>query len=348
MGEQTITDSRGTVLVNVLYIASDQRDAGKTASCTTLAHELIQQGKRAAVFKPAPAADPSHTDPDTGIYQSLLGQSTTDWPFPPLDGDLTPKLAKEIRDSSAKIAQELDVLLIEEAPGVSKEASRQLVDTLDARVLVISRYRPDLHASDLSPWRELFGERILGFIVNGLTRHVGTSTTNGLLPSMSSEGLVSLGTIPEDRRLLGVTARQLVSDLDGRFIAGEDSADGLVEHLLVGGMGLDSGKLYFGLWEDKAVIVRGDRPDIQMAALGTPTSCLLLTQGIEPIEYVQYEAEQEQVPVAVVQSDTLTTMNSLNTVLGDARFDHPAKLDRFTELLRQHVDTASIYAGIGL
>ena len=66
----------------------------------------------------------------------------------------------------------------------------------------------------------------------------------------------------------------------------------------MGGWGLDAGELYFGLRESKAVIVRGDRPDMQMAALTTPTTCMLLTQGIEPIEYVRNEAELEEVPIS--------------------------------------------------
>ena len=117
-------------------------------------------------------------------------------------------------------------------------------------------------------------------------------------------------------------------------------------NFMVGGMGMDSGEAYFGLRDNKAVIVRGDRPDIQMAALATPTTCMVLTHGIEPIEYVAYEAELEDVPVMVVESDTLSTMAALNTPAGSMWFDHPAKVERFTALLKQHVDVSTIYDGL--
>ena len=94
--------------------------------------------------------------------------------------------------------------------------------------------------------------------------------------------------------------------------------------------------------------VRGDRPDIQMAALQTPTACMLITKGVELIEYVQYEAEQNEVPVILVEADTLSTMAFLDTALDGARFDHPAKLDRSAELLKKHVDLASIYSALGI
>ena len=58
------------------------------------------------------------------------------------------------------------------------------------------------------------------------------------------------------------------------------------------------------MYENKAVIVRGDRPDLQMAALNTSTACIVLTKGVEPIEYVRYEAEQEEVSLIVVETDT--------------------------------------------
>jgi BioD-like phosphotransacetylase family protein len=165
---------------------------------------------------------------------------------------------------------------------------------------------------------------------------------------MSSAGLASLGVIPEDRRLLSLTVSQIAAELHGRYVLFEELGDRLVEHFMVGGMSLDSGEPYFRLRENKAVIIRGDRPDIQMAALQTPTACMLLTNGIEPIEYVAYEAEQERVPVIVVEPDTLSTMDALGTVSSRASFDHPSKLERFGELLEEHVDLAAIYAGLGL
>ena len=334
--------------MTVLYVTSDERGAGKTALCAALADAMKRRGKRAAVFKPLSEATGAELDPDVAIFSQLLGQPDMDWPYPALDGGLAPKLLKDIRAASKKLLEEHDLLLIEGSSRVSGEDSAQLVDALDAKVLVVARYRPGLKGSRLTSWRELHGERLLGFVINGLTSHQGAEAGARLLPSMSAEGLVSFGVIPEDRRLLAVSVGQLASDLKGRFITGKEFTGGLVEHFMVGGLGMDNGVDYFALRENKGSIIRGDRPDIQMAALQTPMLCMVLTQGIEPIEYITYEAELEEVPVIVVQTDTLTTMDLLNTVLDGARFDHPAKLERLSELLREHVDLEAIYAALGL
>ena len=85
-----------------------------------------------------------------------------------------------------------------------------------------------------------------------------------------------------------------------------------------------------------------------MASLGTPTSCMVLTNGIEPIEYIRYEAEQEEVPVMVVETDTLGTMDALNGLESKARFDHKLKLARFDELFSDHVDIGQLSSEFGL
>ena len=335
--------------MTVLYVASDREGAGKTALCAAVARGLEQRGRRVAVFKPVVGAETgSESDPDSSIYHRLLGQQPAGWPLDLPDGGLTPGLMEDIESAFNRVADGTDVVLVEGSCALSPEDSNRLADALDARVLAVARYRHDMSASQLARWGAPFGDRLLGFVINGLTRYLGTEVGTKLLPAMESEGLVSFGVIPEDRRLLGVTVGQLAEHLDGRFVVCEEKADTIVEHLMVGGRGMDPADLYFGLRKKKAVIARGDRPDIQMSAMGTPTSCMVLTRGIEPIEYVRYEAEQEGISVLVVQTDTLGTMDALNTLIERARFDHPLKLCRFVELVERHVDLGALFGGMGL
>ena len=334
--------------MTVLYVASDQPGVGKTAMCAALANDLKQRGKRAAAFKPLASSAEPQEDTDAEIYARLLGQPEPDIRRPAPKTRLSPARLKETVQRTEEALKGNDVLLVEAASTLSQQATVQLVGALDAKLLLVAGYRPGLEASDLSPWRERFGEKLLGTVINGITRYQGTELSTGVLPSLRAEGLTPLGAIPEDRQLLAVTVGEVTSHLGGRFTLGEEFADRLVQYFLVGGWGLDAGELYFGLRESKAVIVRGDRPDMQMAALATPTTCMLVTQGIEPIEYVRNEAELEEVPIIVVDADTLSTMDALNTLSDRARFDHPAKLDRSAELLREHVDLKALYAGLGV
>ena len=137
---------------------------------------------------------------------------------------------------------------------------------------------------------------------------------------------------------------QLSEHLGGRFVACEEKSDALVEHLLVGGMGMDPGQLYFGLRENKAVIVRGDRPDLQMAALDTATACLILTGGKTPVQYIAHHAELRQTPMLATSASTLDTMELLHSIGDMASVHSPHKAQCFAELLEAHCDLGSLTA----
>lgn len=325
----------------ILYVTSDEQRAGKSAFCMALVRELGRRGKKVEVFKPLTSKKDPSDDPDPTAYEQLLGQSTQQLP---LIGDMVgPELVSTLGAKISKIAEGLDDLLVESCASISDTDAVDMADAIDARVLMIIRFRVDLNVDDLARWRDVYGDRLVGYVINGVTRYQGTNVCNNLLPSMEGKGLRVLGVIPECRRLLSVTVRQLVTKLDGRFVGKAERIDRLVEHYLVGGLGLDSGESYFGLRENKAVIVRGDRPDIQMAALQTPMVCMVLTEGIDPIEYVANEAELEAVPIIVVKAATLETMDSLTSITEELRFDHMDKLEAFAHLVDEHVDLEAAF-----
>ena len=83
--------------MTVLYVAADQRGAGKTAFCATLAAELDRQGKRVAVAKPLRPDTETDTDPDVELYRKLLGQTPIGEPIPAPDGALTTETLDQIR-----------------------------------------------------------------------------------------------------------------------------------------------------------------------------------------------------------------------------------------------------------
>jgi BioD-like phosphotransacetylase family protein len=329
--------------VTVLYVVSDQQGAGKTALCATLARKLAQQGKKVTVFKPISGAGSApDTDPDVRIYGKLLGIKAEGWP---VDSPAA------VKDAVNRLSEEYDVVIAEGSNAMSLAESKQVADALDSKVVAVAQFRRDLSPADLKPLSNTFGERLIGFIINGLTKYLGTEVRTGLLPAMAAEGLPLLGIVPEDRRLVGIRVRQLVKHLDGRVIMEEGDMDALVEYLMVGGLSLDpAGETHFLIHDNRTIITRGDRPDIQMSALNAEgtTACMVLTNGKEPLEYIMYEAEQQEMPLILVDANTLDVMSQLNTLMDRTRFDHPRKLSRFAELLDEHVDMNAIFRALNV
>ena len=323
--------------MTLLYVTSEKRGEGKTAFCVGLAQLLTEQGKKATVFKPIASAD---DDPDVGIYKSLLSTEVDGWPIATAPARVSDELVGQIKTGASLAAEDNDIVIVEGASDISSADDSKVVEALDAKAVVISRYSRENNATDLRKWQDAFKERLIGYVINAVTKYQGTESRSGLLESMASQGLKSLGTLPEDRRLLGVSVNQLSEHLGGEYLLDGGDRDSLVEYLVVGGLSMDPGEVYFGLHENRAVVVRGDRPDIQMAALLAPgnTACMVLTNGIKPTEYVLNEVELEELPLVMVSEGTLATMDNLNTLMKTCRFDHPAKLERFSALMRERID----------
>ena len=326
--------------MSILYVVSDRQGAGKTALCASLAHLLRAQGKTAAAFKPV-AADAS--DIDASIYAALLGADTP----PPSDAAHVDAIAA----AAQRLSADNEIVIAEASNSLTTAQSQRIAETLDARVLVIANFDADMSSADVAAVAAPFGDRLAGYVVNNLTQYMRTQARAELVPAIAAAHTppaAVFGLIPEDRRLLGVSVTQLAAHLEGEFVQDEGDADCLVEYLMVGGMSLDPGEYYYGIHDNRAAIVRGDRPDLQMSALGTPgrTACLVATNGITPIEYVRYEAEQEETPIIIVETDTLDTMDRLDTLIDGSRFDHPRKLERFAALLTEHLDLPRLIAAI--
>ena len=334
----------------VFYITSDRPGAGKTALAGSLAARLSREGKRVGYVKPF--SPNGGEDQDVAFLRQHVLEEDEASPQPgpvpmPEGADLDKDAVQDLQKHVEALAAKWDVVLIEGPSlftheGTTSPVSSALAEALDAMVLLVIQYRPGLDTQEVLRASEPFGQRLLGVLLNSVTKHRDKDVRLTLAREIDSRGVRPMGMIPEDRLMLSVTLGQVVEHLEGRWVLGQEKADHLVERFLIGGNIMDPGITYFGRYTNKAVIVRGNRPDIQLACLVTPTTCLILTGGHQPIQYVYYQAEQQEVPVLVVDRDTLETASALDTVLDRANVHHPCKIERFQELLATYADLTAI------
>ena len=336
--------------MKVLYITSDRPGAGKTALAASVATHLVRLHKNVGYLKPF--SENAAEDADTAfIYSQVLGSPVSEM-VPVYPSEMSFDEVKERLTGAIKsLSGQKDVVLVEGPSLMGSESgvkipTPELAELLDAKVLVVVRNTPVSDAAQIREMAGSFGRYLVGVIFNSVTRHKVRQLENKLIPQVESDGVGVLGGVPEDRLLLTPTVGQLAQHLNAQWMRGEEKAEELVEHFLIGGNVMDSGVDYFERVTSKAVIVRGDRPDIQLAALATPTTCLVLTGGHHPIEYVSYEAEQRDVPVIVVQGETMSTAEAVGTLLGQATVHHPKKVERFLELLQHHTDLDALSSAL--
>ena len=199
--------------------------------------------------------------------------------------------------------------------------------------MLVVGFSRDLDAESIKSAAEALGDGLVGVIVNRVPTLGARVAEETLKPALESAGLTVLGIVPESRVLFGITVDDLVERLEGRYALEAEGRDLLVEHVMVGANLLDAedfpaGPEYFGQRDKKAVIAKGDRPDFQWAAMNTPTHCLILTGDFEPIPYVLERAKELQVTIAVVEKDTLDTLDAIEEILSGPGLDSEAKAPR--------------------
>jgi len=339
-------------MMATLALASAEIAAGKTTLCAGLGTKLMAQGRKVGFLKPvrivAEKGSADVVDRDAEFMKKVLALEEPTESLCPLTltrGELDAALTGEhflesIQAAYGKVAQGKDVVLVESLSGLGlddnlTQAGYEIAEGLAAKVIVVVRYSPAFPWPRVSAIRQRFGPRLLGLVVSGVPQQG--------IAWVPEEGIKVLGLLPEERLLLTVSVGELAEHLQGQILNSLERCDELVENLMVGAMCLDPATLYFNLKPNKAVITRGERADIQLAALETSTRCLILSGGAKPIATILHRAEEKGVPIIATERDTLATVAVVEEVLTQARFHQEKKLKRLGQILDQHFDFETLY-----
>ncbi|MBU2608389.1 MAG: AAA domain-containing protein, partial [Chloroflexi bacterium] len=122
----------------------------------------------------------------------------------------------------------------------------------------------------------------------------------------------------------------------------------LVENIMLGAMVVGSGVDYFERKTNKAAVIRGERPDMQLAALETSTRCLVSTGAADPSEVVMHRAEEKEVPVIIARESTGAVVEAIEAAMSQARFRQKKKLPIITGMIKEALDVKALSQGLGL
>ena len=331
---RSVRNKRPNFAMSFLLVASHGPGAGKTSVAAGLATLIARSGATVSVCKPLSPA--GRTDPDAIYFaQNFRGGVAV------ASGDDSTSL-----DAAANAVRSLSGIsehtLVEVAnpangSGISSAITTGLVERLSARVVAVFGYDAALSAVLVSSSVAALGRSLAGVIVNQTARY-RAAETGRILDEVSRAGIPVVAALPEDRPLLSLTMNQLERQLGGRWELEPSDGDEWVDRFLIGGNIMDSGEGYFGRFSNQAVITRAERPDIQMACLMQDTRCLVLTGGARPTEYIRVEAAKRDVPVLLVDGDTVATADAVGNLLGVVVPHHAHKADRMADLLAGRID----------
>ncbi|RLF04864.1 MAG: hypothetical protein DRJ60_06505 [Thermoprotei archaeon] len=189
---------------------------------------------------------------------------------------------------------------------------------------------------------EMLGAKLQGVVLNFVPYYLQHHIREDVAPLLENKGIKIYGVIPEIPGLLNPTVREIAEELRGEILTATDKIDATYDMILVGAMGCESALMYARRSANKLVIVGGDRSDIILSVLETPTVALVLTGGIYPGSRVIAKAEEKGVPLILVSYDTYTTVQLIHKISGRIKPQDTKRINMVKENVPKYVDYKAI------
>ena len=310
-----------------IFIASLSSRAGKTAVCAGLGKYLLNHGKKVGYL--GPIIGKSNNKADASFMKEVLSlPESLDFICPTFESEN--QLSASIKKLIDAVSGGKDVVLVENANTI---AARET----SARVILVATYA-ELIDNKIIPAYKSFGQQAAGIVINKVPASQLHDVWTDKAPSMREAGVNILGVLPEDRALITFNLGELAEIIDGKFLNAAEKADEIPASFMLGAMTVDSGLPYFSRMTNKVAIIRGERPDMQMAALHTSTLALVVTGDHAMIPQVKNLAEDKKVPVILTKYDCTTVANRIEESILKTGFHQKSKVDKILDLMSKGFD----------
>jgi BioD-like phosphotransacetylase family protein len=285
--------------MRALLLLSPHQLAGKTTIASGLARRIRTAG-RAVAFTRIPGDEAAEADGE--LFQSLA------------------------RSTPAPLSSSGPEFSLIEAP--SGDPNPALAGNPDAGAIVIGSAGQT--EPPLIEYASAIGDRLAGLVIN----KAPSKRMHSMREAAEAAGLKVLAAVPEDRLLAAPVLRDVAATLSATVDHMNDGGLQPLDRPLIATVSADPGQGYFAGYDAKAVIVRSDKPDLQLAALNAGATCLILTGGLPLLSYVRERAEEDEIPLVRTSFDTIAAVNGVEGLFGSLPFaGGDAKIGRITELL---------------
>jgi len=345
-----------------LFIGSTGGSAGKSLLSVALGVLLQKRGFSVGFMKPVgqyPRQEAERLgDADALIIQEALGQHVQ-------ADDLTPAMLpsslhalsiladdsafSRIKEAYARISEGKNVTLVcgtgrfPSAGTCFNADGLRLTRELGLKTILIERFRGAVEYDALLALRQHLGDSLLGVVLNDVPEKNHRDIDNLLRPYLESCRVPVLGVIPPEPGLTAMRISELARMLSGVIVAGNAKTANFVEGYIIGTMQVDNFMTFLRTRKKSdAVIVGGDRADLQIAALHSGCCCLVLTGNISPCELVRALAEEKGAPLISVRPDTFTVARSMEGIIRNKKMRDLKQLRLAIDLVTGSLDLGRI------
>ena len=350
-------------MTRTVLITGTEDSTGKTALALALGQRAADAGQSVGYMKPKGTRLQSNVgktiDEDPMLARELLDIDAKMHELEPIVYSQTfieeairgredpDELRETVRERFEALSEGKDLMLVEGASsldtgGIVSLTDSDLAELLDAEVVLLAPFETAGDTDRILAAADRLGERLSGVVFNAVADSNFDTLDADVIPFLEGRGIPVLGALPRTQELAGVTVSELADELGAELLTGGPT-DAFVERFLVGAMSGDSALRHFRRARNAALITGGDRSDIQTVALeASGVKCLVLSGGLRPSRAVIGKAEEKGVPIMVVQSDTLSTIDRAEDIVRRGRTRSPETVSRMGELLAEHADSEAI------
>ncbi len=350
-----------------IYVGATSGYSGKNMIAMGIGLKLQKEGYRVGYMKPVGALPLEKNgvlgDADAFFVQDILGLTDDPALVTPVvvDQDFKMKaftgkcedLMPRIKSAYEELGKDKDVMIV--AGSGSMYSGKycgvdgiSVVKNLGINAIVIDRYVKELNYDYLIAMKELLGEQLLGVLLNDIPPVFKEELDSLLHPFLESKGIKVLGKIPSDPLMGAIKVADLADRLGGKIITAQDKSERVVENFLIGTMQVENFMTHFRKSKKSAIIVGGDRSDVQLVALEGQCQCLVLTGNLYPNDIIMTRAEVLEVPIVVVRDDTFTVAKKMEAILSRHKLRDVIKIQHGSQLVSSIIDFQYMKESLGI
>ncbi|MFO7803438.1 MAG: DRTGG domain-containing protein [Desulfovermiculus sp.] len=351
-----------------LYIGSTSGFGGKNLLAMALGSKFQKDGYKIGYMKPVGTLprelDHQMGDEDAFFVQDALGLSQDLELVTPvlITSEMRnqaftqgcPDLLSKIVSAYSTLSREVDIMLVcgsgsfLHAGKYCNVAGLDVAQSLGTKVILIDRFMKEFYYDYIISAKELLGPEMIGAIFNCIPENRMQEIHNLIEPLLQRRGIDLLGALPEDHLLNAIRVGDLAQRLGGKIISLPSKQDIIVENFLIGTMQVENFMTHFKKRKNSAVLVGGDRSDLQLVALEGKCPCLILTGNLYPNDIILSRSEVLGVPIMVVRDDTYTVAKKMENILESSKLRDTSKISHGIELVNSILDYSRIQSALGL
>ena len=351
-----------------VYIGATRQNQGKTVTSLGLLNAFLKRLHSVGYIKPVgqqvSIVDGEEVDKDAILMKSVykLKENLKDMSPIAVPKGFTEnyilkgnkrELRKKVIKSYDKVAKDKKMVVIEGTGhagvgSVFDMSNVEVAGLLGSEVILVTCGGIGQPIDEImlnKPTFDAGGVKILGVIINKVFPEKYDKINTFVRKGLEKKNIEVLGVIPYNDILSSPTLSELLEDIGGELLSGEEELDNTVNRVVVGAMPPHEALDYFG--PGTLLITPGNREDVILAAMSgclpgiTKAYCvsgIVVTCDFMPHKNVMRLLKEVPIPVIAVKDDTFTATSKINSLIVKIRPGEVKKIKATERLIEKYVD----------